>query len=44
MVYPFGICGPANSELSISNRIWLSKFRFTLLYKGGRDTLLWCLW
>ena len=32
VVYPFGICGPVNSELSMSNRIRLSKFRFTLLY------------
>ena len=32
VVYSFGICGPVNSELSMSNRIRLSKFRFTLLY------------
>ena len=30
VVYPFSICGPVNSEVSMSNRIRLSKFRFTL--------------
>ena len=34
VVFPFGICGPVNSELSMSNRIRLSKFRFTLLYQS----------
>ena len=33
-VYPFGICRPVDSELSMSNRRRLSKFRFTLLYRG----------
>ena len=27
------ICGPVTSELSMSNRIRLSKFRFSLLYR-----------
>ena len=39
VVYPFGICGPVNSELSMSNRIRLSKFRFyfTLLYQHNAN-------
>ena len=35
VLYPFGICGPVHSELSMSNRIRLSKFRFTLLYTSS---------
>ena len=37
---PGGICGPVNSELSMPNRIRLSKFRFTILY-NGHLTLRW---
>ena len=37
VVYPFDICGPVNSELSMTNRIRLSKFRFTVLYVTRRQ-------